>query len=194
MREAVGGNPVADPGQPLNTRLVSFARSHTARAAAALTWIVSTLNQHEVSYQVVGGLAALAYGGTRPLHDIDLYAPLSGRPGLLTELHPYTVWGPEHFQDAARDLVFMKIDFDGIRIEIGDSVLHPRYFNAYQHRWVDQRVDYDRSRRRIVLGVPVDVMPLADLLDYKRGLARPVDRQDIAELSGPTVAKPAAEG
>jgi hypothetical protein len=166
--------------------LVSFARSHNDRAAAALTWIVSTLNQHEVSYQVVGGLAALAYGGTRPLHDIDLYAPLSGRPGLLTELHPYTVWGPEHFQDAARDLVFMKIDFDGIRIEIGDSVLHPRLFDAQQHRWVDQRVDYDRSHRRVVLGVPVDVMPLADLLDYKRALGRPVDMQDITELSGPT--------
>jgi hypothetical protein len=75
--------------------LVSFATSTTARAAAAPTWIVSTLNQHQVSYQVVGDLAALAFGGTRPLHD-------------------------------------------------SASVLHPRFFDAQQHRWVDQRVDYDR--------------------------------------------------
>jgi hypothetical protein len=34
-----------------------------------------------------------------------------------------------------------------------------------------------------VLGVPVNVMPLGDLLDYKRALGRPVDLQDVEELT-----------
>ena len=54
-----------------------------------------------MSYQVVGGLAAVAYGGTRPLNDIDLYAPLSGQSRLIDEVRECTVWGPERYRDDA---------------------------------------------------------------------------------------------
>jgi hypothetical protein len=152
---------------------------------AALAWVVSALDRHHCPYQVVGGLAALAHGGRRPLNDIDLYAPLADFPGLVQDLGPYTVWGPAHYRDDAWDLVFMKIDFAGVRIEIGDASSSPQYFDAGRARWVDQGVDFSRSQRRTVQGVAADVMPLDELLRYKRALARPVDLVDVEELTRP---------
>jgi hypothetical protein len=151
----------------------------------ALTWVVAALDRWRCPYQVVGGLAALAHGGRRPLNDIDLYAPLPGYPGLLEDLRPHTIWGPARYRDDAWDLVFMKIDYAGVRIEIGDASSSLRYFDAGRARWVDQGVDFARSERRTVEGVAIDVMPLAELLRYKRALARPVDLADVAELTAP---------
>ena len=151
----------------------------------ALAWVVATLDRHHCPYQVVGGLAALAYGGRRPLNDIDLYAPVAGFPGLVRDLRPYTVWGPAHYRDDAWDLVFMKIDFAGVRIEIGDASSPAQYFDAGRACWVDQGVDFSRSQRRTVQGVAAEVMPLAELLRYKRALARPVDLADVQELTAP---------
>ena len=162
---------------------MTWATPGAERAGGALRWIVSILDRNRVSYQVVGGLAAMAHGGTRPLNDIDLYAPLSGQSRLLADVRECTVWGPERYRDDVWDLVFMKIDFDGVRIEIGDTTSGPRYFDARHRCWTAQRVDFRRSRTMEVLGVPVNVMPLGDLLDYKRALSRPVDRQDIEELT-----------
>lgn len=150
----------------------------------ALDWIVTILDAQEVPYQVVGGLAAHAHGGSRPLNDIDLYAPLAGRHGLLQSLAPRTVWGPERFRDEAWDLVFMKLDFNGVRIEIGDSAPAPRYFDRQRSRWADQVIDFDASERISVFDVCVSVMPLQELLGYKAALGREVDLIDIKELTG----------
>ena len=103
----------------------------------------------------------------------------------MRDLRPDTVWGQAHYRDDAWDLVFMKIDFAGVRIEIGDASSSPQYFDAGRGCWVDQGVDFSRSQRRTVQGVAVEVMPLAELLRYKRALARPVDLADVEELTAP---------
>jgi hypothetical protein len=43
----------------------------------ALGWIVEVLRRADVPFQVVGGLAARAFGATRPLADLDFYVPTS---------------------------------------------------------------------------------------------------------------------
>ncbi len=65
---------------------------------SALKWVVSNLDQHGVPNQVVGGLAAFSYGGSRSLYDIDLYAPLTGQNALLESLASRTLWGPERLR------------------------------------------------------------------------------------------------
>ncbi|GIH13884.1 hypothetical protein [Rugosimonospora africana] len=59
--------------------------------ATALTWVVSALRRQHVPFQVVGGLAAHAYGDRRPIVDLDFYAPLVAADGFLTEIAEHIV-------------------------------------------------------------------------------------------------------
>ena len=69
-------------------------------SAYALAWVVDLLRRHNIPFQAVGGLAARAYGATRPLVDLDFYLPLGEScPVLLPEVSPYVTWGPEHYRD-----------------------------------------------------------------------------------------------
>ena len=152
------------------------------KAIAALSWVVGILRDHEVPYQIVGGLAAKIYGAPRPLVDIDLYAPLGRAKDALAAMAPHIIWGPAYYKDQSWDITFLKADYQGQRVEIGDSE-GARFFDVAGRRWVDQGIDYTASCRRIVAGLEVDVMPLPDLLAYKRLLGRPVDQLDCEALA-----------
>jgi hypothetical protein len=91
----------------------------------ALAWIVGVLERHGVPYQVVGGLAARAYGAVRPIVDVDLYVPFDRAGAALEEIRPNVVWGPEHHAGEDWDLTFLKVDFRGQRVELGDSSSEP---------------------------------------------------------------------
>lgn len=152
----------------------------TADPAAALAWVVELLQQHGIPFQAVGGLAARAYGATRELADLDFYIPMERFPELH-EAAAYVVWGPEHYRDAHWDIIFAKLEFAGQKIELGDS--SDAFFrDPRSGAWVRQEIAYERSVWRDVLGVRVPVMPMAELIAYKRLLDRDVDRLDLAEL------------
>lgn len=44
-------------------------------AVDALKWISSLLIEKDIPFAVCGGLAAIGYGSTRPLNDIDIFVP-----------------------------------------------------------------------------------------------------------------------
>lgn len=148
----------------------------------ALNWIIDKLEQHAVDYQIVGGLAAIAYGSGRELADIDLYIPFSTSQALLEDIKPHIYWGPEHQKDGHWDITYLKMNYEGQKIEIGDSD-HAMIFDTHQKQWVSQGIDYTRSQRRMVLGREVNVMPREQLIAYKTLLNREVDVQDIAFLT-----------
>jgi hypothetical protein len=62
------------------------------------------------------------------------------------------------------------------------AVLIQRAISIGEQVWREARIDFDLSVERSVAGVRVPVMPLEQLIDYKRRLDREVDRLDIAEL------------
>ena len=51
--------------------------------AAALGWIAGLLGEAEIPFQVVGGVAAAAYGATREVADIDLYIAADHLPQVM---------------------------------------------------------------------------------------------------------------
>jgi len=150
----------------------------------ALDWIVGLLNRHNVPYQIVGGLAAKAYGAKRPLVDIDIYAPLEQARAALEEMRPYIIREPLPHLSASWDLVYMALDYQGVPIEIGDSSANPRFYNRRDQRWEDQPIHYANSNIMTVYGVAVAVMPKDELLSYKAMLDREVDHLDIQEIAG----------
>jgi hypothetical protein len=151
-------------------------------ADQALRWIVGLLEAHGVPFQIVGGLAARAYGATRPLVDIDLYIPAAHVATVYEAARRFITRQPEHHRDDHWDLVFMRLEFLGQPIEIGVSD-DAMYRGGREDRWHDAAVDYNASERLAVFGVEVPVMPRAQLLAYKLRLDRPVDRADVRELT-----------
>src|SRR5438876_10103173 len=95
----------------------------------ALGWIIALLNRHQIPYQIVGGLAAKAYGATRPLVDIDIYAPFEKAQAALEEMRPYMKREPSPWLSDSWDLIFLAMEYEDIWIEIGDTGSNPRFFN-----------------------------------------------------------------
>lgn len=154
------------------------------RVARALRWIAGVLGRANVSFQVVGGLAARAYGATRPLYDIDLYVPGGCLPEVVPLVEEHLAFGPEHVRSEHWDLVFMALEYEGQKIEIGDAA-STRIFDRQAQAWKKAVVDFSASEHFQVFGVTVPVMPYEALTAYKRCLAREVDLRDLREMSKP---------
>lgn len=155
----------------------------THKIGQALNWIVSLLNRYKIPYQVVGGLAAQAYGAKRPLVDIDLYLPLDQAQVAMVQMKSYVVRAPLPHHSASWDLIYLALDYQGVRIEIGDSSTNPRFYNHRDQRWEPQVIDYTASQSARLYGIDVDVMPRSELLRYKAMLDREVDHVDLKEIA-----------
>ena len=156
--------------------------SEEGKVAHALRWIADTLREKDIPFQVVGGLAARAYGATRPLADIDLYVPGACFPDLLPEIDTYLTFGPEPYTDDLWDLTWMALDYHGQKIEIGDGE-QVRIFDRRTKLWIDASVDFESVVTKSIFGLDVPVMPKDRLIAYKRCLDRPVDRVDLAAIA-----------
>jgi hypothetical protein len=150
-------------------------------SAQALAWIVDLLQRLDVRFQAVGGLAAMAYGAKRPLADLDFYVPAARLEQIARAVAPYLVRSPSHHRDEFWDLVFMKIEHEGQEIELAGAE-GARFFDRLSGRWREAAIDLDRSVECRILGVAVPVMPVDQLVEYKRALARDVDQQDVAAI------------
>ena len=162
---------------------VSETNSADQQVAEALRWISEIFTRTGARYQVVGGLAARAYGATRPLVDLDFYVQAEDLPRVLANVGDSCVWGPEHFRDEIWDLTFAKLEKHGVQIELAEAE-GARYFSLGTGEWLDQGVVFQNSEQHTVLGVEIPVMPRGQLLAYKRALNRPVDRLDLREIAG----------
>jgi putative acetyltransferase len=174
--EVVGRSELDGMGKPypiLHMRLGAPAR--------ALRWISDILQHHAIPYQACGGLAARAYGSTRELVDIDLNAPLARFDEIRPEVNAYITWGPAYETGARWDLTYVKLDYEGQKIEISDSDTL-RIFDTSAQQWVDQVIDFGASMDAELYGVRVPVIPKAQLIAYKSMLAREVDLIDIQAM------------
>jgi predicted metal-dependent phosphoesterase TrpH len=87
----------------------------------ALRWLVEQLEKHHIEHQFVGGLAAIAHGSTRPLADIDLYINYKNSQHFIDFIQQHIYWGPKHEKDDCWDSTYLKMNYAGQKIEIGDS-------------------------------------------------------------------------
>ena len=153
--------------------------------AAALGWITGILTDRAIPYQVVGGLAARAHGGTRPLADIDMYVPDAALADIAAAAGEHVEQPPMHHKDEHWDLIYLRIRYGGWQIEAAGAE-SARVWDARSGEWAPAGIRFDASEMRDVDGVALHVMPRAQLIDYKEGLGREVDIQDVRELrTGP---------
>jgi len=151
------------------------------RDETALRWIVGVMRDFGVPFLAAGGLAARAYGAHRDLVDLDFYVPGKYLEALAKAAGNLLVRPPSHLKGELWEIEFLAMEHEGIRIELA-AAEGARYFDRKAGVWRDARVDFRGASHLRVLGVEIPVMPLADLVDYKRALDREVDRADLAEI------------
>ena len=157
---------------------------------ASFETLVRALNEAQVPFIVVGGLAVNAHGYGRVTWDVDLVIRLQPDPirnafralgslGYRPRV-PVTADGFSDPEQRARWIA-----------EKGMAVLN---FHSDHHRetpvdvFVTEPFDFDSEYRQALLeevapGAPVRILRLAALVKLKREAGRPQDLADIAELS-----------
>jgi len=148
----------------------------------SLVWLKRILEEHEVPFQIVGGLAAKIHGGSRPVADIDLYIPKELAENILPSVSNYISKPLTHYVEYGWDLEYCQLIYQGQKIEIGLSP-GTKIFNAITSEWIELVTDYSRSVVTSYEGVEVPVIPVSELIAYKSLLNREVDLIDISELT-----------
>ncbi len=89
----------------------------------ALKWIISILEEENIPYQVLGGVAARFYGADRPINDIDIDIQEKDFPRLLKKVGKFVQFGPELYIDSEWVVLMMALNYKGQIIELtnGDS-------------------------------------------------------------------------
>lgn len=151
------------------------------RVRAALSWIVGILSEMGMPYQLVGGMAARVHGATRPVADIDLYIPASRAAELAERLKDYVSKPLRHYQEAAWDIQYFQIIYQGQKIEFGVSP-GAKFLPYGSKEWVAQEIDFTKSIAGKFGDTEVFVMPRDELILYKKLLNREVDRIDIEQM------------
>jgi len=152
-----------------------------------LAAILAALAEHEVDFVIIGGLAAVAHGSRRVTRDIDVVVdPESGNLARLEAA--LGALGAVQLVEGGREAAIEPADVALVAL---GTTLHTRCAAG--------RLDivgapagaapYRALRERSILarvgGVDVRVSGLDDLIAMKRAAGRPLDIQDIADLTAP---------
>ncbi len=148
----------------------------------ALEWIEDRLHHAGCLRLYCGGLAVQAYGGTRPLNDIDLFVPHADFAPLVHDLRDYIRKPALRQREAGWDLTYVQFVYDGIKIEIGSDD-HPLIQNGATGNWCALEIEYDAAEWRRVANCTIPVMARSQLIAYKSVLQRDVDLVDIGEIA-----------
>ena len=149
----------------------------------ALEWIEDKFRKYDTPRLYCGGLAVKAYGGTRPLNDIDVFVPDVTFWPLVEALKDHIRKPAIRQCEAGWDLTYVQFVYDGMKIEIGSDDT-PRIQDGTTGQWCALDIDFDDAEMRTYGECDLPVMARDKLIAYKQILAREVDLIDVAELAG----------
>jgi hypothetical protein len=150
--------------------------------------ILRALAEHHVEFVVIGGLAAVAHGSRRMTRDIDVVVSpddenLSRLESALRDLGAVQlVEHPAEKQIESADIAMIALGTTlhtrspAGRLDIVGAPAGAAPYPQLKRRAIRSKVG----------GVDVNVAGLDDLIAMKRASGRPLDLQDIADLTAPT--------
>ncbi|HUO51926.1 MAG TPA: hypothetical protein VMT93_05365 [Gemmatimonadaceae bacterium] len=155
----------------------------TVAQLGALRRVVALLDAMRVPYRITGGLAGNLHGSTWPVHDIDLDVPSEALGALAARMRAWpgaVVSGPGRYRDEEFELDLLELALDGVEFDLSGASAMSLYSPAGERRALV--VDFDASDVREAGGLALPVIPLAELLRYKRFIGRSADVADLERL------------
>ena len=153
------------------------------KISKGLRWIVDILHRHNILFQITGGLAAYAYGATRPINDIDIDIPEDRFDEIIENVKEFIVDGPARVKNSVWDVYVLTLNYHGQEIDIGGAYT-TRIKDEKTGLWHDAKADLSTAVIKNIFGVDAPIVGKDDLIEYKNWLALPGDHQerDVKEM------------
>lgn len=152
-----------------------------SNSKAGLIWITDILKKYQIPFQITGGLAPIVYGANRPLADIDIDIPDDQFHHIINDVKPYIIFGPARFKSEKWDLMLMTLNYQGQEIDLSgaDSAY---VLNAQIGAWIKLNENLTTAPVKKVFDLDFPIIPIKNLIYYKKILAREVDLIDINQI------------
>jgi len=148
----------------------------------ALKWIVSLLRKNKIAFEITGGFASRIYGSKRPLADIDIEVSDKAISKIQQLTKKYIIYGPKEYKDRNFDLLLMTLSYKGQKIDICGKDSEELY-DKKKGKLIKEKINLSHVKVKKVKDLFLPVVPLEDLIYYKKELGRNVDKKDVRELS-----------
>lgn len=150
--------------------------------AKTLKWIVGILKKRKIRFNVLGGLAAYAYGSKRTLVDIDLAMKNKDFQKILPDVKDYIVEPPHFSKSENWECYYMELKYNGITIEIGGDE-GCKFLNSKTGKWQKLGDGLSKPTIKKVFGLNLPIIPKKDLVAYKKKLMRDFDVIDLKNMN-----------
>jgi hypothetical protein len=147
-----------------------------------LNFLVQTLRGEDITFQVSGGLAAIAHGATRSLYDIDLEIHKKDVETVRTLFREYITedWNNDlDGEDDQFDIWMMKLEIRGVPVDINQ--VEDVYLISKTGERTLQPSDMD-TESKVVEGITIPALRKEPLIAYKKILGRDTDLIDIEQM------------
>ena len=151
----------------------------------AFTWIIKILRKSKIPYWITGGFAARIYGSKRPLADIDIEVHDKDIDRITPLVKKYILRGPLNYKDSQYDIYALFIEYHGQKIDVCGTDSQ-RLFNKKIKKWEKENRNLRKAIKKKIYGLLVSVVPLKDLINYKKRMSRRVDIEDVKQLTKST--------
>ena len=153
--------------------------SISKKQRSAIKYLVNLLNKNNVSYQATGGLAAICYGATRPLYDVDMDINKKDIPLIQKLLKQYIIDDYHHYKDDFFDMYLMRLYINGVLVDISQIE------NAYSltnGKKIKINSNIANSKLMKIAGMNIQVQNVSELVEYKLMIGRDTDLSDVKEI------------
>lgn len=148
----------------------------------AFVWIIKLLKKNNIEFRITGGLASKIYGSDRPLSDIDIEISNKDIVKIKNHIKEYVIYGPKRYKDNEFDLLLMTIKYKGQEMDIC-GIDSQKIFDKNNKKWVKEKIDLKKYKKKKVFDHFVPIIPLEELINYKKKIRREVDIYDVNILS-----------
>ncbi|WP_229209654.1 DUF6036 family nucleotidyltransferase [Dyadobacter koreensis] len=140
--------------------------------------LLKSLNQFQVKYLLIGGMAGVVHGHIRTTQDMDLWVKndLDNTKALIKALSENDVVGSDLLLNMPLIFGYTSVRFgmSGFELDLGHSL------KAFSE--ADFDACYERALQADLDGIPFPVIQLRDLIQEKEATGRRKDLADIEEL------------